>query len=75
MGQASPTPHPYPSFSAKAPRLRELEVVDSYFPLENLIRGQGIVFGLVQREGPWVRGYGMDDMLIAHEDDVPKTGA
>ena len=45
MGQASPTPHP--SYSVKAPRLRELEVVDSYFPLENLIRGQGIVFGLV----------------------------
>ena len=45
MGQASPTPHP--SFSAKAPRLRELEVVDSYFPPENLICGQGIVFGLV----------------------------
>ena len=45
MGQASPTPHP--SFSVKAPRLRELEVVDSYGPLENLIRGQGIVFGLV----------------------------
>ena len=42
MGQASPT-----RFSAKAPRLRELEVVDSYIPLENLIRGQGIVFGLV----------------------------
>ena len=45
MGQASPTPHP--SFSVKAPRLRELEAVDSYFPPENLIRGQGIVFGLV----------------------------
>ena len=45
MGQASPTSHP--SFSAKAPRLRELEVVDSHFPLENLIRGQGRVFGLV----------------------------
>ena len=45
VGQASPTPHP--SFSAKAPRLRELEAVDSYGPLENLIRGQGIVFGLV----------------------------
>ena len=45
MGQASLTPHP--SFSAKAPRLRELEAVDSYLPLENLIRGQGIVFGLV----------------------------
>ena len=70
MGQASPTPHP--SFSVKAPRLRELEAVDSYGPLENLIRGQGIVFGLVQKEGPWARGYGMGDMLVAYEDDVPK---
>ena len=45
MGQASPTPHP--SFSAKAPRLRELEVVDSHSTFANLIFSQGIVFGLV----------------------------
>ena len=45
MGQASPNPHP--SFSDKALRLRELEVVGSYFTLYNLIFGQGIVLGLV----------------------------
>ena len=70
MGQASPTPHP--SFSAKAPRLHELEAVDSCFPFENLIRGQGIVFELVQKEGGWARSYGMGDMLVAYEDDIPK---
>ena len=72
MGQVSPTHHP--SFSAKAPRLHEIEVLDPYVPLLNLIFDQGIGSGLVQKEGGWAGGYGMDKMLVAYGMIYQKMG-
>ena len=71
MGQVSPTHHP--SFSAKAPRLHEIEVLDPYVPLLNLIFDQGIGSGLVQKEGGWAGGYGMDKILVAYEDGIQES--
>ncbi len=67
----SPTYHP--SFSAKAPRLRELEVLDEDISLRNLVFGQDIVFRLIQKEGGWGRGYGMGRKRVAYEDDLLKN--
>jgi len=60
-------------FSAKAPRLHEVEVRDKYLPILTVTLGSGTVFRLTYKDGGLAQGHGMAGMLVAYEDDIEEN--